>query len=120
MSPQDNTSACMPAVDEQPKEDGEDFEDLSSVLEHLGLLEYKSKFDDEKIDIESFVRKTAFLYLYFRMSISAAASVLSFCLTFQLLCTIEDLKEMGIPLGPRKKITKFVKDRMNKQVHLCL
>ncbi|XP_056903627.1 SEC23-interacting protein isoform X2 [Takifugu flavidus] len=84
-TPQD-TQACTPAVDEQPKEDGEDFEDLSSVLEHLGLSEYKSTFDNEKIDIESF-----------------------------LLCTIEDLKEMGIPLGPRKKIAKFVKERVNKQ-----
>lgn len=35
---------------------------------------------------------------------------------FQLMCTIEDLKEMGIPLGPRKKIAKFVKERVNKQV----
>uniref|UniRef100_A0A674PGI8 SEC23 interacting protein n=1 Tax=Takifugu rubripes TaxID=31033 RepID=A0A674PGI8_TAKRU len=67
-------------------EDGEDFEDLSSVLEHLGLSEYKSTFDNEKIDIESF-----------------------------LLCTIEDLKEMGIPLGPRKKIAKFVKERAARQ-----
>lgn len=40
----------------------------------------------------------------------------SFCLTFQLLCTIEDLKEMGIPLGPRKKIAKFVKERVSMQV----
>lgn len=36
--------------------------------------------------------------------------------TLQLMCTIEDLKEMGIPLGPRKKIAKFVKERVNKQV----
>uniref|UniRef100_A0A665TP22 SEC23 interacting protein n=1 Tax=Echeneis naucrates TaxID=173247 RepID=A0A665TP22_ECHNA len=70
---------------------GEEFEDLSAVLEHLGLSEYKSTFDEEKIDIESF-----------------------------LMCTIEDLKEMGIPLGPRKKITKFVKERVNRQVGLSL
>ncbi|KAM3862681.1 SEC23-interacting protein [Diretmus argenteus] len=75
-----------PAAEEEPKEEGEEFEDLSAVLEHLGLSEYKSTFDDEKIDIESF-----------------------------LMCTIEDLKEMGIPLGPRKKIAKFVKDRLTKQ-----
>lgn len=37
---------------------------------------------------------------------------------FKLLCTIEDLKEMGIPLGPRKKIAKFVKERVSKQVRL--
>uniref|UniRef100_A0AAQ5XHN2 DDHD domain-containing protein n=1 Tax=Amphiprion ocellaris TaxID=80972 RepID=A0AAQ5XHN2_AMPOC len=70
-----------------PKEDGEEFEDLSAVLQHLGLSEYKGTFDEEKIDIESF-----------------------------LMCTIEDLKEMGIPLGPRKKIAKFVKERLNKLV----
>ena len=44
-----------PAVEEEPKEDGEEFEDLSAVLEHLGLSEYKGTFDEEKIDIESFV-----------------------------------------------------------------
>ncbi|CAG04716.1 unnamed protein product [Tetraodon nigroviridis] len=84
--PPDNPSACAPPADERLNEDGEDFEDLLSVLQHLGLSEYKTTFDDEKIDIESF-----------------------------LLCTIEDLKEMGIPLGPRKKIAKFVKERVNKQ-----
>ncbi|XP_019737618.1 SEC23-interacting protein isoform X1 [Hippocampus comes] len=73
-----------PAAEEEPKE--EEPEDLSAVLEHLGLSEYKSTFDEEKIDIESF-----------------------------LMCTIEDLKEMGIPLGPRKKIAKFVKERVTKQ-----
>nr|XP_054493630.1 SEC23-interacting protein isoform X2 [Agelaius phoeniceus] len=33
----------------------------------------------------------------------------------QLMCTVDDLKEMGIPLGPRKKIANFVKDRAAKQ-----
>uniref|UniRef100_A0A8C5I4B0 SEC23-interacting protein n=1 Tax=Gouania willdenowi TaxID=441366 RepID=A0A8C5I4B0_GOUWI len=81
-------SAPVPplAVQEQPKESTEDFEDLSAVLQHLGLSDYKSTLDEEKIDIESF-----------------------------LMCTIEDLKEMGIPLGPRKKIAKFVKERVAKQ-----
>ncbi|KAF3708464.1 SEC23-interacting protein [Channa argus] len=83
---QANNANTSPAVEEEPKEDEEEFMDLSAVLEHLGLSEYKSTFDEEKIDIESF-----------------------------LMCTIEDLKEMGIPLGPRKKITKFVKDRVNIQ-----
>uniref|UniRef100_A0A669CEW1 SEC23 interacting protein n=1 Tax=Oreochromis niloticus TaxID=8128 RepID=A0A669CEW1_ORENI len=79
---QENSAVTPPAVEEQPREDGEEFEDLAAMLEHLGLSEYKSTFDEEKIDIESF-----------------------------LMCTIEDLKEMGIPLGPRKKIAKFVKER---------
>lgn len=55
----DNPSVCTPAADERLKEDGEDFEDLSSVLQHLGLSEYKTTFNDEKIDIESFVRIAA-------------------------------------------------------------
>ncbi|KAF6725648.1 SEC23-interacting protein [Oryzias melastigma] len=74
------------AVEEQAKEEEEEFDDLAGVLQHLGLSEYKGTFDEEKIDIESF-----------------------------LMCTIEDLKEMGIPLGPRKKISKFVKERVNRQ-----
>lgn len=61
-------------MDEQPKEDGEDFEDLSSVLEHLGLSEYKSTFDNEKIDIESFVRVTGFIV--FHLYIHKGASVI--------------------------------------------
>uniref|UniRef100_A0A673YU36 SEC23 interacting protein n=1 Tax=Salmo trutta TaxID=8032 RepID=A0A673YU36_SALTR len=74
------------AVGEEPKEEGEEFADLSASLEHLGLSEYQSTLEQEKIDLESF-----------------------------LMCTVEDLKEMGIPLGPRKKIAKFVKERAIKQ-----
>ncbi|XP_035981790.1 SEC23-interacting protein [Fundulus heteroclitus] len=82
----ENAASPPPAVEEPAKEDEEEFEDLAAVLQHLGLSEYKSTFDEEKIDIESF-----------------------------LMCTIEDLKEMGIPLGPRKKIAKFVKERVSRQ-----
>lgn len=53
---QENSAVTPPAVEEHPKEDGEEFEDLAAMLEHLGLSEYKSTFDEEKIDIESFVR----------------------------------------------------------------
>ncbi|CAB1343401.1 unnamed protein product, partial [Coregonus sp. 'balchen'] len=80
-------TATPPAtVGEEPKEEGEEFADLSASLEHLGLSEYQSTLEQEKIDLESF-----------------------------LMCTVEDLKEMGIPLGPRKKIAKFVKERAIKQ-----
>ena len=62
---QGNNGVPPPAVEEEPKEDGEEFEDLSAMLEHLGLSEYKSTFDEEKIDIESFVRiKASFAYYY--------------------------------------------------------
>ncbi|XP_058154264.1 SEC23-interacting protein isoform X3 [Dasypus novemcinctus] len=52
---------------------------LQETLEALSLSEYVSTFEKEKIDMESL-----------------------------LMCTIDDLKEMGIPLGPRKKIANFL------------
>ncbi|KAL4640935.1 SEC23-interacting protein [Arapaima gigas] len=76
----------QPAVEEGPVEEVQEFPDLSAVLEHLSLSEYFHTFEQEKIDMESL-----------------------------LMCTAEDLKEMGIPLGPRKKIAKFVKERASKQ-----
>nr|XP_045011580.1 SEC23-interacting protein isoform X2 [Jaculus jaculus] len=58
---------------------------LQETLEALSLSEYVNTFEKEKIDMESL-----------------------------LMCTIDDLKEMGIPLGPRKKIANFVKLRAAK------
>ncbi|NWI08651.1 S23IP protein, partial [Crypturellus soui] len=64
----------------------DDVPTLQKTLEMLSLSEYISTFEKERIDME--------------------------CL---LMCTVDDLKEMGIPLGPRKKIANFVKDRAAKQ-----
>ncbi|NXH55185.1 S23IP protein, partial [Rhabdornis inornatus] len=64
----------------------EDTPTLQKTLEMLSLSEYMSTFEKERIDMESL-----------------------------LMCTVDDLKEMGIPLGPRKKIANFVKDRAAKQ-----
>ncbi|KAG8517366.1 SEC23-interacting protein [Galemys pyrenaicus] len=58
---------------------------LQETLEALSLSEYVSTFEKEKIDMESL-----------------------------LMCTVDDLKEMGIPLGPRKKIANFVKHKAAK------
>ncbi|XP_007566985.1 SEC23-interacting protein [Poecilia formosa] len=88
-APAANGEVSAPAAEEpsrEEEEDQEEFEDLAAVLKHLGLSEYKSTLDQEKMDIESL-----------------------------LMCTMEDLKDMGIPLGPRKKITKFVKERVSRQ-----
>ncbi|KAG9341043.1 hypothetical protein JZ751_019797 [Albula glossodonta] len=81
-----NGAVSQAAPEEAPGEEEEDFQHLGAVLEHLSLSEYLSTFETEKIDIESL-----------------------------LMCTVDDLKEMGIPLGPRKKIAKFVKERASKQ-----
>uniref|UniRef100_A0A4W4GH15 DDHD domain-containing protein n=1 Tax=Electrophorus electricus TaxID=8005 RepID=A0A4W4GH15_ELEEL len=67
------------ATTKEGKEKTDKTADLSSVLEQLGLSEYISTFEQEKIDVESL-----------------------------LMCTVDDLKEMGIPLGPRKKLAKFL------------
>uniref|UniRef100_A0A8C7AEY9 SEC23 interacting protein n=1 Tax=Neovison vison TaxID=452646 RepID=A0A8C7AEY9_NEOVI len=59
---------------------------LQETLEALSLSEYVSTFEKEKIDMESL-----------------------------LMCTVDDLKEMGIPLGPRKKIANFVKQKAEQK-----
>lgn len=53
-------ASTPPGVEAVTKEEEDEFQDLSAVLQHLGLSEYKRTFDEEKIDIESFVR-TSFL-----------------------------------------------------------
>lgn len=79
-----------PPTASPPAEEGEEpddtFKDLRSVLDCLGLSEYTETFEQEKIDLEAF-----------------------------FMCTVDDLKEMEIPLGPRKKIAKFVQERLTKQ-----
>lgn len=60
--------------------ENEDVLTLQETLDALSLSEYVSTLEKEKIDMESL-----------------------------LMCTVDDLKEMGIPLGPRKKIANFVK-----------
>lgn len=70
---QGNSVVTPPAVEEEPKEDGEEFEDLSAVLEHLSLSEYKNTFDEEKIDIESLVKIQATLLrrsVFFALKVS--------------------------------------------------
>ncbi|MBN3282547.1 S23IP protein, partial [Polyodon spathula] len=68
------------------EEEGEELLDLSTALERLSLSEYLSTLEKEKIDMETL-----------------------------LLCTMDDMKEMGIPLGPRKKLANFVKEKASKQ-----
>ncbi|XP_053477492.1 SEC23-interacting protein isoform X2 [Ictalurus furcatus] len=80
------TEVFSPAAAEEAVEEEKETANLSSVLEQLGLSEYLSTFEQEKIDVESL-----------------------------LMCTVDDLKEMGIPLGPRKKLAKFVKEKAAKQ-----
>ncbi|XP_066549114.1 SEC23-interacting protein [Amia ocellicauda] len=82
---QGSDAGCEATEEEHEAEEEEELV-LSSALDQLGLSEYLGTFEKEKIDTESL-----------------------------LMCTVDDLKEMGIPLGPRKKISNFVKERAKKQ-----
>ncbi|NWU95736.1 S23IP protein, partial [Upupa epops] len=79
-------SSITTSGDDLCEPEADDIPSLQKTLEILSLSEYTSTFEKERIDMESL-----------------------------LMCTIDDLKEMGIPLGPRKKIDNFVKDRAAKQ-----
>ncbi|XP_069755957.1 SEC23-interacting protein-like isoform X2 [Narcine bancroftii] len=84
---QDQNCQNSDDFDELKDEQEEEFQSLSEALESLSLSEYLSTLEKEKIDMESL-----------------------------LMCTVDDLKEMGIPLGPRKKIGNFVKEKVNVQL----
>lgn len=113
---QNNEVTPVAAVEEESKEEEEEIGDLSSVLETLGLSDYLSVFETEKIDVESLVRALFYFLFYFHYKSIPALLFLLF--SMQLMCTVDDLKEMGIPLGPRKKIAKFVKEKLAKQANI--
>lgn len=52
-----------PAAAEEAKEEEDEAVNLSSVLEQLGLSEYLSTFEQEKIDVESLVRASLSLLI---------------------------------------------------------
>lgn len=57
------TEVFSPAAAEEAVEEEKETANLSSVLEQLGLSEYLSTFEQEKIDVESLVRTSFFFYL---------------------------------------------------------
>lgn len=63
-----NEVTPVAAVEEEEEEIG----DLSSVLETLGLSEYLSIFETEKIDVESLVRAFFKNLIYFTFIIKAS------------------------------------------------
>ncbi|MGH0150650.1 UNVERIFIED_CONTAM: hypothetical protein FKN15_026858 [Acipenser sinensis] len=64
----------------------EEAQSLDEALQKMGLSEYNSVFRKEQLDMESLA-----------------------------LCSESDLKEIGVPLGPRKKILSFMKKRALQQ-----
>ncbi|CAM9831941.1 unnamed protein product [Lampetra planeri] len=72
--------------DDSEEEEGGAPPGLEGALSSLGLDDFRAVLDRERVDMESL-----------------------------LLCSENDLKEMGIPLGPRKKLCGFVKERVSAQ-----
>lgn len=59
---------------------------LEESLESMGMLDLLPKFEEERIDMESL-----------------------------LMCSDADLKDLGIPMGPRKKLGGFLKEQTAKE-----
>ena len=64
------------------EEDGEELSPIQLFLASNGLQDYTNKFLDEKIDLDAV-----------------------------MLLTDEDFKELGLPLGPRRKLTMAIENR---------
>ncbi|XP_065071105.1 phospholipase DDHD2-like [Rhopilema esculentum] len=60
--------------------------DIEDVLKKLSLSDYLSKFHEEKIDTETL-----------------------------LMCSEADMRDLGIPMGPRKKLMGFVREQAQHQ-----
>lgn len=69
-----------PAAAEEAKEDEEETANLSSVLEQLGLTDYLSTFEQEKIDVESLVRAN-FIFFFLLVHLVFLVSKLMLCLS---------------------------------------
>ena len=61
-----------------------------------------------------FVVLDLYLVIHVANSIPSTRFV-SFPLWPQLLCSGEDLKELGIPLGPRKKLASYITQELERQ-----
>lgn len=83
----DNAAAdsheAAPTPDKESDEEVEDsYPALTEALAKLGLPEYVDLFEAEEMDMETF-----------------------------LLCGEDDMKEMGIPMGPRKKLMSYLRNQ---------
>lgn len=67
------------------------YKSVSSYLSTLGLLKYLPKFEEEEIDVDSFLHLTE-----------------------------DNLKELGLPMGPRSKILNFQKQQLQRNSNVFL
>ena len=82
----------QPVEEDELLEDVDEPEDdenltLETLLESLNLSTFIEKFQEQHIDLETLT-----------------------------LCSEVDIRELGLPMGPRKKITGFLQEREEKKV----
>lgn len=89
------------------------YESLEEALKDHGLEEHLNILHREQMDMESLV---SYFFLESQITRMKNTTLQFFIFTllipiklFQMLCSEKDLKDIGIPLGPRKKIMNCVK-----------
>ncbi|XP_020632817.1 SEC23-interacting protein-like [Orbicella faveolata] len=78
----DNNDTTQDSDEQSDDNEEESYPALGDALTQLGLPEYVGLFESEEMDMETF-----------------------------LLCGEEDMKEMGIPMGPRKKLMGYLRNQ---------
>lgn len=88
VAPEQFVPSELSLFSEEPEEKPESREDMSveSIFQELLLEDYLSKIHEEQIDLETLK-----------------------------MCSEGDLKEMGLPMGPRKKLLSYMKELSQKQ-----
>ena len=104
------------AEGDEEKEEGEDDTptSLESALSYLGLADLTEVFEKEQIDFDSLVSGLYSESVLTSLSPSLPPSPSPPGSPPQLMISNEDLKELGIPMGPRKKLSSFISTQGEK------
>lgn len=87
---------------------------LEQTLTRLGLQQYLEILLAENVDLDSLVICRHAHFKQHQRQYLIISLLISF--PFKALCQDSDLKELGIPLGPRKKILNFMRRRWLSEV----
>lgn len=91
---------------------------LEQTLTRLGLQQYLEVLQAENVDLESLVICIQSHRLSNTQRSLSSKGVVNYyrMILLKALCQDSDLKELGIPLGPRKKILNYVRRRWLSEV----
>uniref|UniRef100_H2YTI4 DDHD domain-containing protein n=1 Tax=Ciona savignyi TaxID=51511 RepID=H2YTI4_CIOSA len=83
---QNSPSAATPAPSQSFPQTHKELLTLEKALEQLNLTSFLSKFEAEEMDMDAL-----------------------------MMCSEADIKDIGLPMGPRKKLVGFLKDQQEKE-----